>query len=151
LTGGDFVLNGMKKELESVNKKYEENKDKMTTKEKASIEEKIRTLEFQIGFILPDDTMTFITKWAMGNDVSEIKKLDREGYLRAGLLAKLYNKSPTDFLSGVYTDYNKVEIDTYASSVLADYEKERQIEKESKHNWFLGGRKKTNEGFVARK
>jgi hypothetical protein len=63
----------------------------------------------------------------------------------------LYNKSPTDFLSGVYTDYNKVEIDTYASSVLADYEKERQIEKESKHNWFLGGRKKTNVGFVARK
>jgi hypothetical protein len=148
LMGSDFVISEKKKELEEINKKFEENKNKMTETEKSIIQTKIRTLELQIGFILPDDTMIFITRWASGNDVSDIKKINREAFLRAGLLAKHYNKSPSDYISGVFTDYNKQEIDMYAASVVADFEEEKKIEQESKHNWFLGGRKKSKIGFI---
>jgi len=144
----DFVISDKKKELKDIENKYNQNKDKMTEKEKKEIENDIKTLELELGFLLPDDTMVFITRWATGNDVSEIKKINRENFLRAALLAKRYNKAPSDYISGRFTDYNKMEIDLYASLVLADFEKEKQIERESRHGWFLGGRGRVNKGFI---
>jgi len=144
----DFIISEKRSELKAIENKYNENKDTMTEIEKSEIESNIKTLELELGFLLPDDTMTFITKWATGNDISEIKKINRENFLRAALLAKRYNKAPSDYISGIFTDYNKIEIDMYSVSVLADFEKEKQIERESKHGWFLGGRGKTGKGFI---
>jgi len=42
---------------------------------------------------------------------------------------------------GVFTDYIKQEIDIYTASVLEDFEREKQIEKASKHKWFFGRKK----------
>jgi hypothetical protein len=138
----DFAVSEKKKELESLEKRYNENKGGMTAAERKSLESSMDAVRFQLGFILPDDTMAFITKWAMGNDVSDIKKINRDAFLKAACLAQVHHKAPSDYINGVFTDYNKAEIDAYALSVYNDFQKDRQIEKESKHRWFLGGRKR---------
>jgi len=140
---GDFVISQKKRELEEISKRFEEGKGQMSETEREIIAAKIRTIEFQIGYILPDDTMAFVTKWAMGNDVSDIKKISKENFLRAAALARAHGKAPSDYLSGVFTDFNKHEIDSYAAMVYDDFLKEQQAAKGGGFHWFLGGRKRT--------
>jgi len=142
LMSSDFVISEKRKQLTAIETRYAENKNDMTESERKIIETQIKTLDLQLGFILPDDTMAFVTKWAMGNDVSDIKKINRETFLRAAILAQINHKAPTDYISGVFTDYNKSEIDSYALSVYNDYQKDKQIEKESKFNWLFKGHKR---------
>ena len=133
----DFVISDKKKELAEKTKLFEENKEQMTEVDKSDIDRKIRTLELQLGFILPTDTMAFVTWWAMGNDVSQIKQITRETFLRAAALARINHKAPTDYISGVFTDYNKIEIDNHAINVLEEYMKDQEIVKGAKHRWLL--------------
>ena len=139
----DFLISGKKKELEEIRKKFEKNKKELTEVEKDIINTQIKLIEFQIGYILPDDTMAFLTRWAMGNDVSDIKRITKEHFLRAAGLAKAHGKAPSDYLSGIFTDYNKIEIDTYAIQVLEEHLQEHKALNEGKNNWFFGGRKNT--------
>jgi hypothetical protein len=150
VSADDFVISEKKKELEELTRYFEENKEKMTEVEKANIDIQIKTLNLMIGFLLPDDTMAFLCRWAMGNDISDVKKLTRENLLKAAALAKAHNKAPSDYLSGVFTDFNKNEIDAYASSILEDYIKDQRAVDSAKHRWFLGGRKETISGFIPR-
>jgi len=142
----DFIISEKRKELDQIEKYYEENKETMTETQKSTIDHQIKTLRLMIGFILPDDTMAFLCSWAMGNDVSDIKKITRENLLKAASIAKAHNKAPSDYLSGVFTDFNKQEIDTYAFSILDEFLKEqRAIEGGGgKHRWLLGRGKSNN-------
>jgi transcription-repair coupling factor (superfamily II helicase) len=138
----DFVISEKKTELERITKYFEEKKVELSEVEKNNLANQIKTLNLQTGFILPDDTMAFITKWAMGDDVSDIKKTTKESFLRAASLAKAHNKAPSDYLSGVFTDFNKREIDTYAFVIFEEHMEERRVINGGKHTWFLGGRGK---------
>jgi len=137
----DFQISEKKKELELIKEKFEKNKNDLSEVQKAEIETQIRIIEHQLGYLLPDDTMAFLTRWAMGNDVSDIRKINREMFLRAAALAKTHGKAPSDYLSGVFTDYNKIEIDAYAANILDEYIKEQKIVNESKNHWFFGRNK----------
>ena len=90
--------------------------------------------------------MAFLTRWATGNDVSDIKKVTKENFLRAASLAKVHNKAPSDYLSGFFTDYNRQEIDSYAFMVLDDFIKEQDAIKNTKYKWLLGSKKKFASG-----
>jgi len=138
----DFVISEKREELKRIEKYFQENKNTMTEVEKNTTDTRIKTLELQLGFILPDDTMAFLTRWAMGNDVSDIKRITKENFLRAASLARAHRKAPHEYLSGVFTDYNKPEIDSYAFMLLDEFIKEQEAMKKGKHKWFLGGRKK---------
>jgi hypothetical protein len=137
----DFVLSEKKIELERITKQFEENKGKLSEVEKDVIDKKIKALELQLGFILPDDTMAFVTRWAMGNDFSHIKTLTRENLLKAAALAKAHNKAPSEYISGVYTDFNKNEIDAYAFSILEEYQRDQKTVMSAKHKWLFGKNK----------
>jgi hypothetical protein len=137
----DFVLSEKKKELERIQHIFNTNKENMTELEKSIVETQLRTIELQIGFILPDDTMAFLTKWAMGNDISDVKKITKDNFLKAASLAKAHNKAPSDYLSGVFTDFNRQEIDTYAWMVLSEFIKEQEIVNKGKYRW-IGGKYK---------
>jgi len=134
----DFIISEKKIEFERLKEKFEAHKKEMAETEKVALDEQLKKIELQIGYILPDDTMAFITNWAMGNDVSDIKKITKEKFLRAASLAKLHGKAPSDYLSGVFTDFNKHEIDTYAAMVLDEHMKEHQAVENGKHNWKGG-------------
>ena len=140
----DFVISEKKAKLEEITKFYEENINELSEVEKKTLDLQIKTINLQIGYILPDDTMAFVCKWAMGNDVSDIKKITKDNLLRAASLAKAHSKAPSEYLSGVFTDFNKNEIDTYAFTILDEFMQEKRIVEGGKHRWLLGGRKNTN-------
>jgi hypothetical protein len=137
----DFVISEKKEELAILENKID-NETNLTDTQKRELQERINFINTTIGFLLPDDTMAFITKWAMGNDISQVKNLTKDQFLRAASLAKTHNKAPSDYLSGVFTDFNKNEIDSFAFLVLDEFQKDQEIVRDSKMNWFLGGRKK---------
>ena len=139
----DFVISEKRKELQQFKEKFEAHKKEMTEAEKITLNEQIRRIELQIGYILPDDTMAFITNWAMGNDITEIKKITKEKFLRAASLAKIHNKAPSDYISGVFTDFNKHEIDSYAALLLDEHMKEHESVEKEKKQWFGRKGKKT--------
>jgi len=141
----DFVLPKMKIELAEIEKLYEENKDKISETDKADIDGRIKKLEDDLGFLLPDDTMSFITNWAMGNDITDIKKINKDTFLKAAALAQANHKAPSDYISGVFTDFNRVEIDAYALSIYNEYLKDQKTVSEIKHNWIFGGRKRSKD------
>ena len=138
LVGEDLVLSKMQAELEAAKKRYEESRGEMTDSEQSSFDAQIRTLELQLGYILPDDTMAFVTQWAMGNDVSDVKRLTRDKLLGAAALSKASGNSPTDHISGVFTDFNKNEINAYALKVWDEYLKDQEAVKDGKYTWKLG-------------
>jgi len=139
----DFVISEKRKELKELKEKFETHKNAMSEANKKTLYEQIRKIELQIGYILPDDTMSFATNWAMGNDISDIQKITKEQFLRAASLAKLHHKAPSDYLSGVFTDFNRHEIDTYAAMVLDEHMKAQEVvenSKNEKNRWIGMGR-----------
>ena len=140
---GDFVISEKRKELEELEKRFEEHKESMTETQKKTLQAQIDTINLIVGYILPDDTMSFLTSWAMGNDISDIKKIDKKMFLRAASLARAHNKSPTDYIPGVFTDYNKLEIDAHAFAVLEEFVEENKAVSGGKFRWIGGklGRK----------
>ena len=136
----DFVMSRKRRELAEISRELKAGG--MSREERAAGEARVKTLELELGFVLPDDTMTFVTRWAMGNDVSDVKKITRETFIRAAALAQAHNKAPSDYISGVFTDHNRAEIDAHAAVVYADYRRDRQAEREGCGGvrWFLGGK-----------
>ena len=147
----DFVISEKKKELEEITVKYEANKDAFSDTQNKTLLARIKILELQLGYILPDDTMAFITKWAMGNDISDIKKINKENFLRAAALAARHHKAPSDYISGVLTDFNRNEIDAYAVSVYNEFLEEQRAVNNTKYKWIMGGGKSSNNSIMPQK
>jgi len=136
--GGDFVIASKKQRLAEIEKNYGENRKKMSAAERETIETEIRALELMTGFILPDDTMAFLTQWAIGGDVSQAETLTKEALLRAASLAKAHGNAPTDYISGVFTDHNKADIDAHAFMLLQEHLKKHEMKTGSKSR-TIGG------------
>jgi len=148
VVGEDFALADKRSELERIKQAIIDSAGNCTATEMAAMEAQARSLELALGYLLPDDTMAFITQWAMGNDVSDIKRISKEALLRSAALAKVHGKAPSDYLSGVFTDYNRREIDAHALALLEKHMKDSQIVEEAgqprgaKYKWRKFGGKR---------
>ena len=140
ISDGDFVIANKRKALREIAERFAASKNEMTVMEQQALHAQIKTLELELGFILPDDTMAFITQWAMGNDVSDVKRVTRQQLLRAAALAKAANRAPSDYMSGVYTDFNRAEIDAQAWLVLGEHMKDAEEMKKGRRTMRFGGR-----------
>ena len=140
----DFVLSEKREQLAEIRRAIDGNKGSLTEIELDNLNVKADTLELFLGYILPTDTMDFITWWAMGLDVSNIKKIPYNKFLEAAILAERNKGAPTDYISGVYTDHDKNDINKHAWSVYFDYIDQKKIETgtagKSKFK-FIGGPK----------
>jgi hypothetical protein len=76
--------------------------------------EEINNLKKFIGYLLPINTMTFLTRWALGLDVSDVKKLSKDNLLEAAYLAKAGGDNPHNHITGLLTDRDMEEIDRAA-------------------------------------
>lgn len=122
----DFVLQEKKAELEEIKGI---DTSAFTNQQKREIEDEIFRLEVFLGFLLPEDTIGFLTAWAIGVDISDIKKLTRDALLEAAILAVAGHDNPTDHISGIFTDRDKTDIDRSAWQVYSEYRKQKEIEK----------------------
>jgi hypothetical protein len=138
LLGADLVSVRKRAELEEIKKA---DLSSCTAAEKAEIERDIDRLELSLAFILPEDTMGFLTSWALGVDVSDIKKLNHAALLDAAILAVNGHNDPHDHISGTFTDRDPKDIDKTAWFVYNEHQKEMEAEKkQGGYHWI--GRKK---------
>jgi hypothetical protein len=133
----DFVIANKQKELNDIRNEIETSA--LTSAQKAELEVRCSAIELFLGYILPSDTMNFLTQWAMGNDISNIKEITREKFIEAATLAKIAGDNPSDHILGTYTDYNKNEIDVMAWSCYNEEQSMKERSKGHKYRW-IGGR-----------
>jgi hypothetical protein len=138
ITGFDFVAREQKAKIDELKKL---DLSGLSSIEKEDIAASIFNLELALAFIIPEDTMGFLTSWSLGVDVSDIKKLTREQLLDAAILATNGHDNPSDHLSGVFTDRDKEDINKTAWGVYNEYQADKQTEKNSKMRWVKSGRK----------
>jgi hypothetical protein len=141
IDGEDHVISNKRKELKIIREKIENNENILLPEQVAALELEADTIELFIGYVLPADTMNFLTAWAMGNDISDIKKLSRQQLLEAAFLAKAGNDNPSDHLSGIFTDHNKLDIDRYAWTYYHEWEEDTMIARKHKGKKTVGGPK----------
>jgi len=131
ILGEDNIQKSKKEELDKIKKT---DLTSLTDEQKKEINSRIDKLELELGFILPEDTMSFCTSWGLGIDVSDIKKLSEEQLRDAAILATRGHDNPTDHISGQYTDRDKEDINMRAWSLYEDYMHVKQREYEILHN-----------------
>jgi len=100
--------------------------------QKAELVADMEKEEMFISFLLPEDMFAFLTSWALCVDVSDIKKVNKDMLLEAGLLARAGHDNPVDHLSGVFTDRDPSDLNKAAWTVVADYDKQREIARKAK-------------------
>lgn len=96
----------------------------MNLKEAETLRLKINEYEYFVGILLPVDTMTALFLIGTGYDVSDIQKLTKEKLKQAALKSEIYQQPPHNFLSGVFTDRDAIEIDAVCFNLLQDIKKE---------------------------
>lgn len=138
----NFLIAEKKREKEEIEKLIKTLPDRKQVKE---LEKKMVELEFYLGFLLPDDTMNFLTAWAMGIQITDIKKLSRKILLDAAIMAINGHDNPTDHLSGVFTDFQENDINKHAwviyNKFVEDQKREKDLRKNG-YNWIVGGKTK---------
>jgi hypothetical protein len=140
----NFIISEKIKALEKI--KNEIKTAQLNNSERKKLQRKIEKIEFHIGFLLPDDTMSFLTSWALGIEITDIKKLSRDILLDAAIMAANGKDNPSDHITGVFTDFQREDINKHAWYIYKEYidDKERESKlKKSKYRWY-GGKNKVN-------
>lgn len=101
----------------------------MSATERDYIDTKLREYELHLAFMLPENTFDFIVRWAIGADVSDIKKISRDKLLESAILASNGHDSPHDHIVGCFTDRDMSDIDKSAWSIYNEYIESKRIEK----------------------
>jgi len=141
VTETNFLISEKQKELNEINQKIKKVKP---AKKKKELQIQADKIEYYLGFLLPDDTMSFLTAWALGVEITDIKKMSRDILLDAAIMAVNGKDNPTDHITGVFTDFQKEDINKHAWFIykqFADDKKREKNLKDSKYKWI--GRKKT--------
>lgn len=139
ITETDFRISEKQKALEKIN---EQIKSMPASSEKRKLEKMAEQIEYQIGFLLPDDAMSFITSWALGIEITDIKKLSRDILLDASIMASNGHDNPTDHITGVFTDFQREDINKHAWFIYGEYVEDKKREERLKKNGYQWSKKK---------
>jgi hypothetical protein len=133
ITKEDFVFSDKKNEIDRINNI---DKSSLSEKQRVEIEKQLHNLQLSIAFVLPEDAFGFLTAWALGTDVSDIKKLTKEMLLEAAFIAKKIGDAPHCHIDGVFSDRDCLDIDRTALEYLAQYEQEKKLEHSGTRRWI---------------
>jgi hypothetical protein len=135
ITDEDLVIQGIKKQITEL--KDVDPKTLPPTKRK-DLEEELFKLEISVAFLLPEDAIGFLTSWALGIDVSNIKDITEDQLFSAALLAEKGHDNPTDHINGYFVDRDKPDLDTCAWNVLHK-RREQESNKKGGMKWIGRG------------
>jgi cysteinyl-tRNA synthetase len=107
----DFSTQKALKDLEELESKIE---PLQSDNLKNDITEEINALKIKCYYILPDDFVLAVVKYALSINKTDIKKVTEEMLLSAAQLAKLGNDNPADHIHGEFTHFNKDDINRRA-------------------------------------
>jgi hypothetical protein len=121
--GHDNVIRERRAELAALKERVE--KDPAL---QSKFAQDIKSLEIFVGYLLPENTMHFLAHYALGLDISDVKKLTVDRLLESAAWAKRHNGKPHEYFEGaVLTDRDRIEIDDAADALYHEkYEKEKK-------------------------
>jgi hypothetical protein len=125
-TGADIVHSKLREELERIKSV---DCTGMSATEKNWLDEKTREIELHLAFLLPENTFDFIVRWALGVEISDIKKITDEQLLSAGLRAERNRNSPHENISGCFIDRDMGDFDDAASMRAYKFHEDCRIAK----------------------
>jgi len=94
--------------------------------QRKQLEEEIDKKRIWVDLILPEDFLSGIFCYALDLNRSDIKKVTEEMLLNAAVLAEKWHKAPHEYITGMFTEFNEMDIDKRAFMVL--YEKRKNHE-----------------------
>jgi len=143
ITETNFLISEKKQTLNKISEEIKKVSDK---REQKKLEKEAEQIEFYLGFLLPDDAMGFLTSWALGVEITDIKKLSREMIFNAAIMASNGKDNPSDHLTGIFTDFQKDDINNHAWHIYNQFVEDKKREnklKKSGYKWYgAKGRKK---------
>lgn len=90
------------------------------------LEEYRDSLLCRFRFILPDDFIASVVSYALSEHKSDIKKVTREMLLTAAILAENGHDNPSDHLDGMFTPFNKDDINLRAHEIMKEARKAKK-------------------------
>ena len=109
--------------IENLFNELSQSSDINDKKEALKLQEEYAALELRYKFLLPVDFVTFIFNYAVGNDISDIKLITEDILHNAAISAKLAGNSPSDHISGRFSDFNKYDINNRSWVLYAEKQK----------------------------
>lgn len=97
-------------------------------------QKRLKNLKMATGFLVPADFAAAITSWAIGKDRTDINLVTKSMLVQAGFLSQKSKERPSEFIKGVFTDFQKTEIDSAAVTAWMEYEREARELAEAKRN-----------------
>lgn len=91
---------------------------------KDALKAKVAEIELSLLQILPVDFTSFVFSYALGIDKSDIKLITEDMLYDAAILASRGHDNPADHLSGIFSDFNRDDINRRAWIVYAERMKE---------------------------
>ena len=111
----DLIYSSAKNEIEELKKI---NIKDLPPEARPEFEERLFKLELSTAYILPEDAFGVLTNWALGIDISDIKKVTEDQLYNAAILAKRGNDNPSDHVFGLFTLNDEIDIDSSAWDVF---------------------------------
>jgi hypothetical protein len=88
----------------------------------------IESLRVFLGYLLPENAMQFLAEYALGLDISDVKKLTADKLLEAAAWAKRHTGKPHEYFEGaILTDRDRNEIDNASAALYHEkYERKKK-------------------------
>lgn len=110
--------------------------------ESKKLANEIETLEIQCAFLYPDDFTATLTAILLQKDNTDIRKVTKEMLLEWAIFAEKGDDNPADHAEGVFTEFQREDINRYAHIELAEYRETEQNVRNSSKRWVRGKRKR---------
>jgi hypothetical protein len=105
--------------------------------EKQRYTEQLERYELALAFLIPEDFTSYIVAILLQQQATDINKLTKDILLKVGFLAERYNKRPSEFLQGTFTEKQNVDIDVTALTIVSEYREMQKTEKNGM-KWIRG-------------
>lgn len=124
----DKQLKDIKEMFLKLRKDHPEEKD-----EAEALQNEYARIELQYKYVLPDNFLNYIFCFALGIDSSDIKLVSEDMLYNAAVKAKFGNCNPCDRMPGMFSEFNKEDINERAWTIYFNRQEELKNSTPNKH------------------
>jgi len=118
------------------------NKKTKDIEEARMYEKEINSIEIRMSFLFPDDFMSTLTAILLQKNCTDISKVTKQMLFEWACMAERGDDNPADHASGIFTEFQREDINKYAWLELAHFRELEDVKKSSKKNWVRGHKKR---------
>ncbi len=133
------LIQQIKQEIIDLREKLESEKD---SKAKLEVSKEIDAIELYLGFLVPDDFAAMLTSVIIQRDNTDIRRITKDILLESAILAERGHDNPSDHIDGIFTEFQKEDINKYAWLELNEFRERETMVKDTGKRWIRGSKKR---------